>query len=184
MIEKFSTLTKPEKWLIYAIIFLFLIGGMTHFLFALTGKNVVAGAIFPVNESVWEHLKMASFPIFLWWFIYFFVRRKKESIEPKRWFAGCLVAIIVAMCLIIDCYYTCTGALGIESIVIDVLIFFIAVVFGQLFGLLIYRYGKGWPVYVSLSLIILILLLFVIFTYLPPSIPLFEDMNTGTYGFR
>jgi hypothetical protein len=184
MKEKFKTLSKPEKWLIYSIILLFLIGGMTHFLFDLTGRNVVAGAIFPVNESVWEHLKMAAFPIFLWWLIYYLINRMKENIEPNRWFAGCLISMVIAISMIIDCSYTYTGALGIESLVIDVLIFLVALIFGQLFGLMIYRYGKGWPIYVSLSLIGVILLQFVIFTYLPPAIPLFEDLNTGTYGIR
>ena len=39
-----------------------LIGVISHFIYEWTGENTLAGLIFPVNESIWEHLKLIFFP--------------------------------------------------------------------------------------------------------------------------
>lgn len=43
-------------------VFTILLGSMLHFTFELSGGNPVVGVFSAVNESVWEHLKLAYWP--------------------------------------------------------------------------------------------------------------------------
>jgi len=43
-------------------VFIILLGSMLHFTFELSGENPVVGVFSAVNESVWEHLKLAYWP--------------------------------------------------------------------------------------------------------------------------
>lgn len=47
------------KWEMLGIAFISLLGAFLHFAFELSGQAKVVGAFAAVNESVWEHLKIA-----------------------------------------------------------------------------------------------------------------------------
>ncbi len=51
------------------IIFIVFLGSMLHFTFELSGRNPLVGIFPAVNESVWEHLKLAFWPAMLYAFI-------------------------------------------------------------------------------------------------------------------
>ena len=70
-------------------------------------------------------------------------------------------------------YYLYTGALGIESLVIDVLILFFSILFAQLVGYHLYKYLKGINYLVPIILLIIIVIIFMIFTVSPPDFPIF-----------
>jgi len=57
-------LTKRKVLVIEVIGTLFIIiqGSAFHFTYELSGNNPVVGSISAVNESVWEHLKLAFWP--------------------------------------------------------------------------------------------------------------------------
>ncbi len=171
-----------ERWIVIGIPILFLMGSLLHFLFDFTGGNPIVGAFVPVNESVWEHLKMVPIPVMLWWIIYYAIRGGTYQIKPNQWFAGALVAILSAILTIPLLYYFYTEAFGVEYVLIDVLILLVAIIIGQLLGLYVYRTTNGVPYILSLILIVGILFVFAFFTYHPPKIPLFKDPTSGQYG--
>ncbi len=41
------------------VVFIIFLGSALHFTFALSGNQPIVGAFSAVNESVWEHLKLA-----------------------------------------------------------------------------------------------------------------------------
>lgn len=43
-----------------------LVGTLAHFLYDISGKNRVIGLFTAVNESTWEHIKIAITPSLLW----------------------------------------------------------------------------------------------------------------------
>jgi len=47
------------------VVFIIFLGGALHFTFALSGNQPIVGAFSAVNESVWEHLKLAFWPALL-----------------------------------------------------------------------------------------------------------------------
>ena len=40
-------------------------GTVLHFLYDLTGRSILASLVSAVNESVWEHMKLIFYPIWL-----------------------------------------------------------------------------------------------------------------------
>jgi hypothetical protein len=60
-----KTIVKMKKSILISIPVLFIIGGPLHFLFELAGESPVIGAIVPVSESPWEHLKLVFYPILI-----------------------------------------------------------------------------------------------------------------------
>ena len=62
-----------KQWIYIGIPVLFVAGAFMHYFYSLSRKNVLVGLIAPVNESVWEHLKLIFLPMILWWSVYYMV---------------------------------------------------------------------------------------------------------------
>ena len=153
-----------------------------HFVYDLTDKIPLIGLFSPVNESVWEHLKMLLIPIIGWWGIYYAVNGKKLNIDKEKWFLGSIISLLSSMLTMIAFYYTYTGAFGIESLAFDIFDLLLSLLIGQIMGLHVYKYSKGIKSYISIFILVLIVLSFIVFTFYPPHIPIFKDGPSGKYG--
>lgn len=171
-----------KKSIVWSIPILFIMGSLFHFLDKLTGQNRLVGAVSPVNESVWEHCKMVVLPMIVFWVLSYLRLRKGRLIERNRWFTGALAALLASILTIPLLFYFYTSAFGIESIIIDIIILLVAIVWGQMLGYHVYQYGKSMPFKLSIFFIIAILLVFIVFTFKTPQLPIFRDPVTGTYG--
>lgn len=174
----------PASWILIGIPVLCIISSLMHFVYDWSGKLIIIGIIAPVNESVWEHLKMAFLPTLLWWLAGYFVLGKREAISVPKWLFSCSVAAVICPLTIISIFYSYRGAFGIESLILDVLSLYIGIAFAQGLASHIYqkaRMGAIWGCLAALALIV-IAAAFVFYTFYPPHIPLFLDSPTGTYG--
>jgi hypothetical protein len=54
-----------RKQLICNIIFIILVGTLSHFTYDWSNKNQIVGLFTAVNESTWEHIKLLIFPTIL-----------------------------------------------------------------------------------------------------------------------
>lgn len=178
----FKRLKMEEKWLILAIPILFILGTLDHFLYDLSNKNIIVGLISPVNESIWEHGKLVLLPTILFWVIFYVIKGNEYSINKNKWFTSALISLITMIITIPMLYYFYTGAFGIELMWIDISILLLANIVGQFIGLHFYRYSKGINTWAALLLISLVMLIFVIFTFYQPHVPIFKDSETGLYG--
>ena len=179
---RMKSLSRPEQWILLGIPLLFILGSIMHFMYNLLGESVIIGLFAPVNESICEHSKLVVWPMILWWTLYYCFRKKKHPIDKNKWFTGALVALITAFMTMPLAYYFYTGAFGAELLWVDILILLIAVLFGQWLGLHTYRYTKGLNAKYILLIFAGIVLLFMLLTFFPPRIPLFQDGVTGSYG--
>ncbi len=177
-----NRLLPEEKWIVLGIPVLFFIGAFIHFLYDLSGQNAIVALIAPVNESAWEHLKMVVVPLVCWWTFYYIIKGQKNSINIDKWFTSALIALLVSLISIPLMFYFYTEAFGFDSVILDILLLLFALIIGQLKGLHYYRYGKGINYIVSIAIMLLIVCIFMIFTYNPPHLPIFLDRSTGTYG--
>ncbi|MHB1315713.1 MAG: DUF6512 family protein [Christensenellales bacterium] len=170
--------------ILWGIPIIAVIGSMFHFIYEWSGRFAVAGIIAPVNESVWEHLKMAFFPMLLFWFLWYLLYDRKNKISFKKWLISGVCAILVCKLFIVSFFYTYTGAFGFESLFLDILSLWLGIAIGQLAGLHIYRYAKATRPGIILALVALLLCLaaFIVFTFNPPHLPMFLDMSTRRYG--
>ncbi|MBP1743124.1 MAG: hypothetical protein H6Q58_102 [Firmicutes bacterium] len=183
--------TKPGKTkdpfsrlILWSIPAIALPAGVMHFLYELSGNMAAVGLFAPVNESVWEHQKLAFVPMLLWWILSFIVLRKRPGMSALRWFFSGAVAELVCPLFIISFFYIHTGALGLHSLLLDVSSLFIGVILAQTGGLHAYRYSRLSPIWVFVIFLMtaLLFLAYIVFTFAPPHLPLFMDSLTGSYG--
>lgn len=173
----------PEKTILAGILPVFLAGALFHYLYDITGRNVIAGAFAPVNESIWEHLKMIPLPLLAWWALgYAILTRRGYPLDKNKWFTAALVSLVVALLAVPFLYYFYTAAFGIQRLFIDIMILLVALIFGQLLARHIYKQSAGIDYRLALALCLGLVLLFVWFTFAPPQLPLFRDPINGTYG--
>lgn len=52
-----------KKWCIRVFYSIVILGTFFHFFYDWSNHTVLLGAIFPVNESVWEHLKLGHWAV-------------------------------------------------------------------------------------------------------------------------
>lgn len=147
-----------------------LLGFLNHFLYELSKGSPFAALFRPVNESVWEHLKLIFFPI-LFVSIAEYLRYRPETV---RFFYYRFLSALCAMAATLTLFYTYTGATGKNFLVMDILIFCISIVFG--FYMDAYFYQKNLrktTQTATFSLWIAVSLFYFVFTCFPPDIPLF-----------
>lgn len=86
------------------------------------------GLITPVNNSVWEHTKMGVFPTVLFALLaYPALGRNRPGYWAVRAVEVCVIPI-----LMIAIFYSYTAVLGDNFLVMDILLFGVAVAIGQL----------------------------------------------------
>lgn len=173
-----------KKVVLLGMVFIVVLGFPFHFLYKWTGGSPAAAVFMPVNESVWEHLKLTFYPMVLWWLVICPILLRRKNIEFPRLFISFAAAAVSAPVIIVALFYTLQGAFGIESLASDILILIAAVILSQLLALDVYRcekLSKGWLI-LSVLAVLLLVVAFTVFTFAPPHLPLFLDTPTGTYG--
>ncbi len=171
---------KLFKFELIGFIFTGILGTLNHFLFEWLNNSVFIGTFCPVNESIWEHQKLLFFPYAIWLIIEYFILKK-----PKNFFLPKLAGITCGIIFTTAFYYTYTGIFGKESMVLDIISFFLGIGAAFLISYLMIKNLKNENKTVeniSVFLLIFIGILFVAFTFSPPFIPLFKDPVTSTYG--
>ena len=170
-----------EKYLLWGIPFIFAVGTALHYLYELTGKNILAACIAPVNESVWEHTKMLCLPTLFWWGRYY--KKHRSKVHAGRWMCGTLAALCAAMGSVPAMYYLYTGVLGRHFLAVDISLLALAAAIGQTVGKHVYKHStNAKSPFTAMAVIVSVLAVVVFFTFHPPRLPLFRDKSTGLYG--
>lgn len=166
-------------WQIAGFIFTSILGVILHFLFDWTGQSVFVAPFSAVNESIWEHTKLLFFPMLLFAIIEnIYVGKRYNNFWCIK-FRGMLSSIL----LIPTLYYTINGVLGSTPDIVNIAIFFVVNAWVYIKETRCFKKNNiscRFPVFYVLTFLVL---LFVLFTFLPPHIPLFQDPLTQTYGF-
>jgi len=112
----FNSFEQVRKWEMYGIVWIVVVGSLLHFTYELSGKSPVIGAFSPVNESLWEHLKLGYFPLLLYSIVeYWFLRGKVNSFFlPKA------IGIISMELFIIIVFYSYTLITKKANFLIDI----------------------------------------------------------------
>ena len=166
------------KFIIFSGIFVMILGTLLHFTYEWSGNNQFIASFSAVNESTWEHLKLLFFPMLLTTIIGFFYLEKSC---PNYWCAR-LFGILTAILFTIVFLYTYTGIIGTNFAFVDISIFFVAVILGELVSYKVLVSSIDCNSSVALVGIILLLACFIIFTYFTPEIGLFKDPVNGLFG--
>ena len=156
-------------------------GTLLHFLYDWTGGSILAALFSGVNESTWEHMKLLFWPLFL-----FALIQRLFFKEQENYWCVKLFGILLGLALIPVLFYTYNGVFGKSPDRINIAIFYICAGSVFLFERWVFKQGRLQCRYPQLafSVICLIGVLFVVFTFAPPQIPLFRDPLAGTYGIE
>ena len=168
------------KWELGGILFVFLIGALLHFLFEWSGESKIVGLFASVNESVWEHFKQGFWPMCLFATIEFrFLRAHVNNFLTAKAVAVYLIPLVTGLV-----FYGYTAIIGEEILIVDIIIFLVAITVGQLTSYKIMTSAKlpRYASIISIIFIILLALVLMLTTFYPPHLPIFLDGNTGTYG--
>ena len=154
-------------------------GTLLHFLYDWTNENILIAPFSGVNESTWEHMKLLFWPLFL-----FALVQRSFFKNQKNYWCVKLAAILLGLVLIPVLFYALNGVFGKTPDWINIAIFYITAALVFLFEWWAFKKGHLPCKYPRLAFttICLIGVLFVVFTFSPPQIPLFQDPVTGTYG--
>ena len=172
---------KWRKWELAGLFVTLILGNLLHFVFDWSGENRIVAAFAAVNESTWEHMKLLMIPWVVWSLVEAVVLR--DSRRPVL--LARAIGLLAGVLLIPTVYYTYTGALGVSSMIVDVLLFQAAVLLGAWVSWRIMAGGKGtgllWSV-LGLLILLGVWALFLLFTFRAPDLPLFIDPLTGLRG--
>jgi len=161
------------------IILIIIFGSMLHFTFEWSGNQPIVGVFSAVNESVWEHLKIAFSPTLVYAiFEYRYLNKRANNFFFAKTIGICAITLIIP-----TIFYSYTFFAE-ENLIIDILSFIFAIIVGQLisYELLAFRKLSKSLELISLVALVILALAFVVFTFYPPHIQLFQDPNTGEYG--
>jgi len=167
------------EWETAGVLFISVVGSTLHFAFAWSGNWPPVAIFAAVNESVWEHLKLAFWPGLLWAAI----ERPNLGLERSTFWTAKGVALLVPPVAIIVIFTTYTGILGRNVLSLDIGTFVLAVVLGQATSAW-FLSGSSPPTFRRLGhlLLALQLLAYSTLTFFPPHVDLFMDARNGTYG--
>lgn len=154
-------------------------GTLLHYLYDFSNQSVWAAPFSGVNESTWEHMKLLFFPLFGFALIQRFFFRESNSFWCLK-----LRGTLLGLTLIPILFYTYNGAIGKSPDWFNIAIFFLSAAIVYIwetrayFRDTIYCKSSAW----TFILLCSISALFVLFTFYPPELPLFQDPITKGYG--
>lgn len=171
-----------KKWALIGFVFISIFGTLSHFMFHFFNENVIMGLFVPINESVWEHLKMSFWPLFFFSIVqYYFIGKKTKNFFPA-WAFGILAAEI----FVVVFFYGYNLILGKEILILDIMAFFISVALCQFinYKLSIREEFSNNIKILSILLLIIMIIASTVFTFTPPKTGMFYDKNSKSYGIH
>ena len=157
-----------KRWLaVYLATLAF--GGAMHFFYDWLPYPLV-GLFAPVNESVWEHLKLLFWPFLL---ACLFLR---GGAGAQRFWSAALSAQLVMPLFMLAVYYPLCAGFGVETLAADLVLYAVTLALGFCLTARLTRTGGAEP---ALGLLIVLCGLYaaclVLFSVAAPALPIFES---------
>jgi len=172
---------KVLRWEIIGIFLIIGFGTTLHFWFEWTDYWRPMALIAAVNESTWEHFKMAFWPSLIFALIeYPFLKKEVQNFALAK-FAGLFTMPIITMIL----FYGYTALTGTHMLWVDVIVFILSVIGGQVVSLFILtRTEKELPGARKFALagLAVMVLAFSLLSYYPRENFIFAHPENGEYG--
>jgi len=165
---------------IFSAIFTLILGTILHFTFAWSENNIFIGLFSAINESTWEHLKLAFFPMLITATIGYFIFKD----DFPSFLCSKTLGILIALFFTIVFFYTYTGIIGTNYAFLNIASFFLAIIIGEYttYKLTLNNIPCNRTNY---SIILIILTIsFIAFTFSAPRINLFKDPINSSYGIQ
>ena len=168
-----------KKIKITNILLAFLLCFPLHFLYD-KFPNLITSIISPVNESIWEHMKLLFTSIIVIGIIekiYYIIKKKENNNLLFINFISALISIPIFLIIFFPIYYI----IG-ENFVITIIIMLISIAISVIIPSYFLHISNLSLDKITIIFILIIYIIFGYLTYNPPQIDLFYDTNSSTYG--
>ena len=163
-----------KSFTIIGIIFVLITGSLAHFLYQWTNNNFIIGLFTPVNESIWEHMKLIFFPMLLYSF--FAIPKLKTNypcISPSLYFGILLGTLLIQLS-----FYGYTCILKKDIFILDIGTFILSIIVAFIAACKFTLSCKLKPYsFLLYGLAGILFLCFVLFTHNPPHLEIFSTPN-------
>ena len=172
-----------KKIKIIGTITIFALAFIYHFLYECF-PNPIFSILFPVNESIWEHMKLLYTGILSWGLIEIILLKKnkiKYNNYPYQLFLTAFTSIIIYLIL----YLPIHNLIG-EKLIISILLLFIVILLEQILSYYLLKQKKETDILDKISIILIILFYMILLnlTYDPPRNYIFYDTIENKYGIN
>ncbi len=171
-----------KKTRIYAIIGIFLLSFICHFVFDLF-PNVLFSIFFPVNESIWEHMKILFTATLLYSFIDKIIL-KKLNVNYNNYCLQLFISAFISIPIYLIIYLPIYNFIGENMFVSIFLLLIVYIIMQYISYKIMQKKETKIPNYIFSILIILTYIIFIYLTYNPPQNYIFYDSENEIYGIE
>ncbi|MBQ4634507.1 MAG: hypothetical protein IJB71_04085 [Bacilli bacterium] len=152
-----------------------------HFLYE-KFPNFITSILAPVNQSIWEHMKILFGSIILAGVIQkiiIIVKNEKMNNVCFSNFVGAITSIPIFLIIYLPLYYL----IG-ENMIISISVMLITIIIAEIISYIIMEKRQLNLEKLTIFLVIFVYIIFTILTYYPLKIELFKDPETLEYGIN
>jgi len=161
---------------------MFIISFGVHFLYELLPNNIIA-VFFPVNESIWEHMKMLYTTVLISSIAEYFIMKKYDISNNNFLLTTYLKSILIIpiyLVMFLPIYYN----IG-ENMFIAISIMLISMIIINILGYFLLQTNEiKYQKIISISLIIFTYIIMGILTFKTPRMEIFFDTKKEKYGIN
>lgn len=170
-----------KKIKVVGVLVIFALTVLYHFLYEWF-PNPVFSVLFPVNESIWEHMKLLYSGILTWGIVEYFILKRK-NIKFTNYFSSLFLTMITSIIVYLILYLPLYSLFK-ENMFISIGLLIIVIILMGIFNyyLIIRKEENRFLDKVSIILIILGYVVFLSLTYDPPRNYIFYDTTENKYG--
>lgn len=155
---------------------------LTHFLYEWF-PNPVFSIFFPINESIWEHMKMIYTTILLYGIVEYFVL-KINRFEANNYLLSIFLKSIIAIPIYLVIYLPLYYNFG-ENMIITISLLFFVILLVNYIGYKIQESKNiKYQKIISILFIVIVYIIMGILTYNAPHNELFFDTKEEKYGIN
>lgn len=170
-----------KKIKILNIFILFILSFPLHFLYDIFPNKLIS-VISPVNESLWEHMKILYTSHIITSIIEYYII-KRNNIKVNNFKSNVFLTSTLSIIIYLLIYIPINIFIK-ENLIISITIMLITYIITQYISYKIITKKKEYYKLnkISIPLIIIIYIIFTILTYIPPKLEIFYDTLNKKYG--
>lgn len=166
-------------WELLGVIFLIICGVALQFTYELSNYNFIVGLFSSTNESLWEHLKIYFFPIIFFSCIEYFCFKD----EINNFFTAKAASTLFLSAFILVILHLLQYFWGESKLLFNIITHALGCILAQIISFRILILNKHYALtnLISLAILISLMILFISFTFNPPTCNFFKALNKPTF---
>jgi hypothetical protein len=166
---------------IISILGIFSLSFLTHYIYEFF-PNIITSILFPINESLFEHMKLIFITYLIWNIIEYILLKKNNYLYNFK--PNLILSILLNIIIFLIIFYPIYLSFE-HNLIVTLIIYFISISVTQIISYYILSSNKDFKILKKYFYIIIILLIIIsgLFTYYPLNNNFFIDYMNKKIGF-